>query len=157
MAERPQKVDSSGDQQANNTTVGVEAVKETEITGAGDSTDVVKESTASEAGSGEGTPDSKVAKLDPNRELSFRATCYRSGAKHIFESPQAARSFGGALQDYFNWKVDLSNFDLEAVLTIENRHVYVSIMLTKKSLHRRNIAHFGPTTLRPTIAYGMLR
>ena len=156
MAERPQKVNSSGDQ-ANNTTVGDEKVKETEITGTGDSTDVMREIIASEAGSGENTPDNKVAKLDPNRELSFRATCYRSGAKHIFESPQAARSFGGALQDYFNWKVDLSNFDLEAVLTIENRHVYVSIMLTKKSLHRRNIANFGPTTLRPTIAYGMLR
>ena len=33
----------------------------------------------------------------------------------------------------------------------------LGISLTKESLHRRNIANFGPTTLRPTIAYCMLR
>lgn len=33
----------------------------------------------------------------------------------------------------------------------------IGIALTEESLHRRNITHFGPTTLRSTLAYGMLR
>lgn len=158
VAATTKKVDSSAER-TNNKSADDGMTKETELTAGrdGDSAGVLTNRITIDSGSGDGTPGSKVARLDPNRELAFRATCYRSGAKHIFESPQAARSFGGALQDYFNWKVDLTNFDLEAVLTIENRHVYVSISLTKQSLHRRNIASFGPTTLRPTIAYGMLR
>lgn len=29
--------------------------------------------------------------------------------------------------------------------------------ITEKSLHRRNIVYFGPTTLRSTICYNLLR
>lgn len=94
--------------------------------------------------------------LDPDMPY-FRATCYRSGGKHIFQSPQAAIHFGGAVQDYFGWNVNLKNFDIETVLTVEGNHVYLSIALTKESLHHRNLILFGPTSLRPTIAYGMLR
>ncbi len=46
---------------------------------------------------------------------------------------------------------------LQVVLTIEDDHVHVSIALTKESQHRRHITHFGPTVLKPTIAYNMLR
>ena len=93
---------------------------------------------------------------------TFRATCYRSSApgsniKHIFQSPQAAAAFGGSINDHFGWQVDLKNFDVEVVLTVEDKHVYVALALTRESLHKRNIAHFGPTTLRPTIAYNMLQ
>jgi len=88
---------------------------------------------------------------------SFRATCHRTGSHHCFQSPAAAAHFGGAVQDYFGWKVDLSNYDIEVVLWIEDRDVRVGISLTTQSLHRRHITHFGRTTLRPTIAYGMLR
>ena len=88
---------------------------------------------------------------------SFRATCHRTGSQHCFQSPAAAAHFGGALQDYFGWNVDLSNYDIEAVLCIEDRDVRVGISLTNRSLHRRHITHFGKTTLRPTIAHGMLR
>lgn len=88
---------------------------------------------------------------------SFRATCHRSGEHHCFQSPAAAACFGGAVQDYFGWKVDLSNYDIEVVLCIEDRDVRVGISLTHRSLHRRHITHFGKTTLRPTIAHGMLR
>ncbi|POI33756.1 hypothetical protein CIB84_002488, partial [Bambusicola thoracicus] len=43
------------------------------------------------------------------------------------------------------------------LLNIHNNEVVVGIALTEESLHRRNITHFGPTTLRSTLAYGMLR
>ncbi|XP_042705819.2 tRNA (guanine(6)-N2)-methyltransferase THUMP3 isoform X2 [Chrysemys picta bellii] len=89
--------------------------------------------------------------------LKFRVTCNRAGDKHCFTSNDAARDFGGAVQDYFQWKADMTNFDVEVLLNIHNNEVVVGIALTEESLHRRNITHFGPTTLRSTLAYGMLR
>ena len=102
-------------------------------------------------------PPTKVAKKSKDPTLpSFRATCYRTG-KHSFQSPDAARVFGGAVQDYFCWNVDLTQFDIEVVLFVSSNSGYVAISLTRESLHRRHITDFGPTTLRPTIAYNMLR
>ncbi|CAM4583316.1 unnamed protein product [Lepidochelys olivacea] len=89
--------------------------------------------------------------------LKFRVTCNRAGDKHSFTSNDAARDFGGAVQDYFQWKADMTNFDVEVLLNIHNNEVVVGIALTEESLHRRNITHFGPTTLRSTLAYSMLR
>lgn len=45
--------------------------------------------------------------------LKFRVTCNRAGEKHCFTSNEAARDFGGAVQDYFKWKADMTNFDVE--------------------------------------------
>uniref|UniRef100_A0A8D0DK73 THUMP domain containing 3 n=1 Tax=Salvator merianae TaxID=96440 RepID=A0A8D0DK73_SALMN len=90
-------------------------------------------------------------------QLKFRVTCNRAGDKHSFKSNEAARDFGGAVQDFFQWKADMTNFDVEVLLNIHNNEVVVGIALTEESLHRRNITHFGPTTLRSTLAYGMLR
>ncbi|XP_014676624.1 PREDICTED: THUMP domain-containing protein 3-like [Priapulus caudatus] len=87
----------------------------------------------------------------------FRATCYRTGKHHSFGSPDAACEFGGAINDFFRWKVDLKNFDIEVVLNIEDQRGYVTLALTKATLGKRNINHFGPTTLKSTIAYCMLR
>lgn len=87
----------------------------------------------------------------------FRVTCNRAGEKHCFTSNEAARDFGGAIQEYFKWKADMTNFDVEVLLNIHDNEVIVAIALTEESLHRRNITHFGPTTLRSTLAYGMLR
>ncbi|XP_068550118.1 tRNA (guanine(6)-N2)-methyltransferase THUMP3 [Anas acuta] len=102
------------------------------------------------AGDGkEGEGDAKV--------LKFRVTCNRAGDKHSFTSNEAARDFGGAVQEHFQWKADMTNFDVEVLLNIHNNEVVVGIALTEESLHRRNITHFGPTTLRSTLAYGMLR
>lgn len=95
---------------------------------------------------------SKMADL-----LSFRATCYRSGQNHSFTSMEAAATFGGAINDTFHWKVDLTSFDVEVVLYINNEKVYSCISLTKESLHHRNLSFFGPTSLRATIAHNMLR
>ncbi|XP_006889012.1 PREDICTED: THUMP domain-containing protein 3-like [Elephantulus edwardii] len=89
--------------------------------------------------------------------LKFRVTCNRAGDNHCFTSNEAARGFGGAVQEYFKWKADMTNFDVEVLLNIHNNEVVVGIALTEESLHRRNITHFGPTTLRSTLAYGMLR
>lgn len=88
--------------------------------------------------------------------LKFRATCNRAG-KHEFTSMDAARDFGGQLQDNYHWLVDLTNYNLEVVLNINDNEGYVTFALTKESMHRRNIAYFGPTTLRATHCYNMLR
>ena len=103
-----------------------------------------------------GPPAPKIPRVRDPDLPAFRVTCYRSG-KHIFQSPQVAFHFGGTVQDYFGWNVNLKNFDIEVVITVEAQHVYVSIALTKESRHKRHIEHFGSTTLRPTIAYNMLR
>lgn len=98
----------------------------------------------------------RVKHVDPSKP-SFRATCYRTGQNHVFNSMCAAANFGGAVQTYFGWNVEMRNFDIEVVLTIVDDDVAVGIALTKTSLHRRLITDFGPTTLRPTTAYNMLR
>ena len=90
---------------------------------------------------------------------TFRVTCYRTGEgknKHKFQSGEAAAAFGGAVMDHFNWKVKMKQYDLEIVLNVVNKMCYVGLTLTKESLHNRNIVDFGPTTLRPTICYGLL-
>ncbi|XP_030062941.1 tRNA (guanine(6)-N(2))-methyltransferase THUMP3 isoform X2 [Microcaecilia unicolor] len=89
--------------------------------------------------------------------LKYRVTCNRAGDKHSFSSNEAARDFGGAVQEHFQWKADMTNFDVEVLLNIHGNELVVAIALTEESLHRRNITHFGPTTLRSTLAYGMLR
>ncbi|KAM3914962.1 tRNA (guanine(6)-N(2))-methyltransferase THUMP3 isoform 1-T2 [Leptodactylus fuscus] len=94
---------------------------------------------------------------DVNKVLKFRVTCNRAGDKHSFTSNDAARDFGGAVQEHFQWKADMTNFDVEVLLNISYNEMLVGIALTEESLHRRNITHFGPTTLRSTLAYGMLR
>ncbi|XP_074054753.1 tRNA (guanine(6)-N(2))-methyltransferase THUMP3 [Macrotis lagotis] len=104
----------------------------------------------------------KEVKESPKEEtesqvLKFRVTCNRAGENHNFTSNEAARDFGGAVQDYFKWKADMTNFDVEVLLNVHNNEIVVGIALTEESLHRRNITHFGPTTLRSTLAYGMLR
>ncbi|XP_053301860.1 THUMP domain-containing protein 3 [Pleuronectes platessa] len=97
----------------------------------------------------EGAPKAKI--------LKFRVTCNRAGDKHSFASNEAARDFGGAIQEFFQWKADMTKFDIEVLLNINKEEIVIGIALTEESLHRRNISHFGPTTLRSTLCYGMLR
>ncbi|XP_019736864.1 THUMP domain-containing protein 3 [Hippocampus comes] len=105
--------------------------------------------TTSTQDSEEAAPGAKIMK--------FRVTCNRAGDKHSFSSNEAARDFGGAVQEFFQWKADMTKFDIEVLLNIHNTEVVIGIALTEESLHRRNISHFGPTTLRSTLCYGMLR
>ncbi|XP_018917667.2 tRNA (guanine(6)-N(2))-methyltransferase THUMP3 isoform X2 [Bemisia tabaci] len=99
---------------------------------------------------------SSTGKPDYLNVLAFRVTCYRTG-KHSFQSQEAAEYFGGALQDKFHWIVDLVNYDLEIVLNVASKSVYVALNLTQESLHRRNIYFFGPTTLQSTTCFNMLQ
>ncbi|CAL8381995.1 unnamed protein product [Boreogadus saida] len=107
--------------------------------------------------------DSESSSLGPEeaasepKVLKFRVSCNRAGDKHSFSSNDAARDFGGAIQDFFQWKADMTKFDIEVLLNISSEEVVIGIALTEESLHRRNITHFGPTTLRSTLCYGMLR
>jgi 23S rRNA G2445 N2-methylase RlmL len=100
---------------------------------------------------------SKIPDMDSNViRPRFRVTCNRSGRQHTFSSPQAATYFGGGIDDYFDWKVNLSEPDIEVILNISGDSATIGIALTKESLHKRDIKHFGAMTLRSTIAYGLL-
>ena len=109
------------------------------------------------------SPDSSPPSHDQSRDpsnrqpLSFRVTCTRIGKKHPFSSMEAASRFGAGLARCFGWKVSMKNYDVEVLLDIHSDSATVGIALTRESKYRRNIAHFGPTTLRSTIAYGLLR
>ncbi|XP_076468706.1 uncharacterized protein LOC143299408 [Babylonia areolata] len=93
---------------------------------------------------------------DPTKPV-FRVTCKRTGEHHSFDSMSAAASFGSAIQTYFGWGVDMTNYNIEVMLTIDNFEVSVGLTLTPESLHKRNLVAFGVTTLRPTICHNMLR
>ena len=93
---------------------------------------------------------------DPTKPV-FRVTCKRTGENHSFDSMSAAASLGSAVQTYFGWSVDMTNFNIEVVLSIDNNEVSVGLALTPDSLHKRNLVAFGVTTLRPTICHNMLR
>uniref|UniRef100_A0A1A8P9Z5 THUMP domain containing 3 n=1 Tax=Nothobranchius pienaari TaxID=704102 RepID=A0A1A8P9Z5_9TELE len=126
-----------------------ELPRETSPAGGDAKTESVADSESCQQDSEEALPEARLIK--------FRVTCNRAGDKHSFSSNEAARDFGGAVQEFFQWKADMTKFDIEVLLNIHNEEVVVGIALTEESLHRRNISHFGPTTLRSTLCYGMLR
>ena len=98
----------------------------------------------------------KRLKLDKNP--NFRCTCYRTGENiHKFTSMDVAKHVGGQIQNKFGWGVKMTGFDIEVVVNIDSNQVYCGIGLTHTSLHKRNIEHFGPTTLRATICASMLQ
>ena len=89
--------------------------------------------------------------------LTFRVTCTRSGRKHAFTSQDAARSLGAGILNHFKWKVNLTQPQVEVLLNIFDDQATICIALTREAKFKRNIVHFGPTTLRSTLAYGLLR
>lgn len=60
----------------------------------------------------EGAQDSDIQETEA-KPLKFRVTCNRAGDKHSFTSNDAARDFGGAVQEFFQWKADMTKFDVE--------------------------------------------
>ena len=88
---------------------------------------------------------------------TFRVTCTRTGTKHTVSSMEVAKHFGSGVFRLFGWKVKLVHPDIEVLLSITESDCLISISLTQDSRHLRNISHFGPTTLRSTIAYGLVR
>ena len=91
------------------------------------------------------------------KPVTFRVTCTRGGRKHSFSSMDAARSLGAGLVRHFGWTVQLKNPSLEVLLTIVGDSMTIALALNQESMYKRNITHFGPTSLRSTIAYGLLR
>lgn len=65
----------------------------------------IPETESSTQGSEEAAPEASPIK--------FRVTCSRAGDKHSFSSNEAARDFGGAVQEFFQWKADMTKFDIE--------------------------------------------
>ena len=88
---------------------------------------------------------------------SFRVTANRSGPKTLYCSTDAAKYLGSGIISSFNWSVDLKTSDIEIILNLNNDGIVVGVALTRESKHRRNLTYLGPTSLRPTIAYGLLR
>lgn len=67
------------------------------------------------------------------------------------------RHVGGKVQDKFGWGVKMKGYDIEVVVNIDNNQAYFGLALTKHSLHKRSIEHFGPTTLRATICASLIQ
>ncbi|XP_067929736.1 tRNA (guanine(6)-N2)-methyltransferase THUMP3-like [Watersipora subatra] len=87
----------------------------------------------------------------------YRATCYRTGAEHKFSSPEVSHRLGGVIQDRFGWQVNLTDFDIEVVISIVDEDVTFGMALTKKSLYHRNVSQFAKTTLKANISAALLR
>ncbi|XP_008551672.1 tRNA (guanine(6)-N2)-methyltransferase THUMP3 [Microplitis demolitor] len=96
------------------------------------------------------------ASANENDILSYRVSCERSGI-HAFESQEVAVNLGGEFNDLYNWIVDLTDYQLEILYKITHGETILHLRVTTESMHRRNIAFFGPTTLRATICYNLLR
>ncbi|EGI66325.1 THUMP domain-containing protein 3 [Acromyrmex echinatior] len=96
------------------------------------------------------------SKSQENDVLKYRVTCERNG-KHAVESKDVARVIGEVLQDKFHWLVDLSMYHLEILCKLVNDQLITHLRVTHKSKHHRNIVNFGPTTLRSTICYNLLK
>lgn len=88
---------------------------------------------------------------------SFRVTATRTGPKPKYSSEDAARHFATGIIEAFHWPVKLKNSDIDVLLALDDSNILIGVALTRKSKHRRNLTYFGPTSLRATIAYGLLR
>ena len=103
-----------------------------------------------------GGGDQEAGEEGPAR-VGFRCTCYRTGSNHKFKSTEVQAAVGGAVHDKFHWNVRCKNYDLEFVINCDQKQVYCCLTLTNVSLFQRTITQFGPCTLRPTVAAGLVR
>jgi len=100
-----------------------------------------------------------LADIDPitaGEKLAFRCTAERTG-KHNFSSMDAARYFGGGVNDTFFWKVNMEKFNIEVMVYVLHTSLTIGIQLTTENQSSRNITHFGPTTLKANISFCMLK
>ncbi|KAK3882327.1 hypothetical protein Pcinc_013318 [Petrolisthes cinctipes] len=95
--------------------------------------------------------------LEESKGPKFRISCNRAGTTHTFGSPEAARQFGAGVNDLLGWPVALKNYDMEILLYIDTNFVYVSVSLTQEPLFKRNLTRFGPTNLKATLCYNLVR
>lgn len=90
-------------------------------------------------------------------DITFRVSCTKVAPKLGFTSMDAACCLGTSIGYGFQWKVDLKHCDVEVILRINDDSVIVGVALMRDAMFKRNVVEFGPTNLRATIAYGMLR
>jgi len=81
-------------------------------------------------GSSASSIDSVSKQQTRNTEFSprFRVTGRRTGHQH-YRSPQIAGAIGAGLIDRYNWKVDLTRFDLEVLADLHQDHLLLGIAL----------------------------
>ncbi|RLE59632.1 MAG: hypothetical protein DRJ35_05355, partial [Thermoprotei archaeon] len=88
---------------------------------------------------------------------TFRVTSQRIG-EHSFTSILVQKYAGQALVDKYKKKVDLKNFDLNVIVDVIGKKVFVGLQLTKGSLHKRFERKFDhPAAIKAPLAYAMLR
>ncbi len=87
---------------------------------------------------------------------AFRVTANRAGNQE-YRSHDVAGALGAGIQVATGWKVDLTGYDIDVCADLSDDRLTVGIRLTAESLHRRNQFAFGRATLKPTIAYGLIR
>lgn len=78
--------------------------------------------------------------------LKFRVTCNRAGDRHSFSSNEAARDFGGAVQEFFQWKADMTKFDVEVGLLVQTG-------LTQIEWHHTSLLPDGSARLKVMFSF----
>ncbi len=89
-------------------------------------------------------------------EPSFRVTSKRSGT-HDFNSIDIQCAAGQGLVDRHGWRVDLTGHDLEFRFDVNDDVCLAGLRLSDSSLHRRSRVVHGVASLKPTVAYCMIR
>jgi hypothetical protein len=96
--------------------------------------------------------DERAKEETESQVLKFRVTCSRAGEKHCFTSNEAARDFGGAVQEYFKWKADMTNFDVEVGTGSDDLRRLSQVRRIFRLTHYRGQLKWGN---RPRIARAM--
>lgn len=86
---------------------------------------------------------------------SFRVTCRKRG-EHEYTSLDVQRKAGQALVEKYRLKVDLEDFDVNVLLDIVGNTCFVGLFKNDYAFSRY-IVFNHPASLRPSIAYGMVR
>lgn len=87
--------------------------------------------------------------------LKFCVICIRIGKSYSFLFFEVVVKFGGGINDWFRWRVDFSNLDIEVFFNIVDNSVVIGIVLIKEIRGKRNIVYFGLITLKLLIVYCM--
>eukprot|EP00928_Gymnodinium_smaydae_P070599 TRINITY_DN54406_c0_g1_i1.p1 TRINITY_DN54406_c0_g1~~TRINITY_DN54406_c0_g1_i1.p1 ORF type:complete len:750 (-),score=97.47 TRINITY_DN54406_c0_g1_i1:119-2368(-) len=88
---------------------------------------------------------------------SFRVTCNRMGT-HTFNSAEVEREIGGALQEYYDSKADMKDFDVHVRADIVGRWCILGTQCNTKDMSlRHKLVYLNRVTLKCNLAYIMLR
>jgi tRNA (guanine6-N2)-methyltransferase len=88
---------------------------------------------------------------------SFRVSCVREGA-HEFTSLDIEREAGGALHELYGAPASMKQFDVRVRVDVAKQTVLVGVALNRAPLsHRHKLAFTRSVTLKPNVAYALLR